>query len=110
MNFAFATEAREAAKKINPVQTFLMRRRGKKVYIGHEQREGWSGKLPFYLFWCDACSHYAQDYPHGHIERQYLLCSHCDERHDFVPWWVAWVQALNLLRFAIQHRQQLRND
>lgn len=87
MNVAFAREAREAFLKMSPLGRSLLVETGEKVYLGHEQREGWSGKLPFYLFWCHDCGHYAKDYPHGHIERQYLLCSQCGAHHDFRPWW-----------------------
>lgn len=108
MNIVFHVEAKEALAKATPLQRFLMRRFGKKCYLGHEQRAGWRGELPFYLFLCEACGHHAKDYPHGFIHRQYLLCSHCGERHDFVPWWVAFVKTWQTLRFAMTSRNTRR--
>lgn len=104
MNYAFAREANQALSKMTPWQKFKMRYRGKKIYLGHEKRENWSGFLPFYLFWCEDCQHYAKDYPHGFIERQYLTCSHCGIHHHFVPWWVGWVRAWQMLGIAIRYR------
>ena len=80
-------EAQKAALLLSDEQKVAMRVSGAKVYIGHDQREGWSGKLPFYLFFCEACGNWAKDYPHGHVERRYLNCSSCKAHHSFVPWW-----------------------
>jgi hypothetical protein len=80
-------EAQKAAEALTLWQKTVMQERGIKVYLGHEQREGWSGKLPFYLFCCEACGSWAKDYPHGYIERRYLNCSSCKAYHSFVPWW-----------------------
>ncbi len=88
MNFVFAREAQEAVKKISWRQKFRTRFLGKKIYMGDEQRDGWNGKLPFYLFYCSNCEHFAKDYPHGFTEYQYLNCSYCETRYDFVPWWI----------------------
>ena len=87
MNTVFAAEANDALAKATPREKRLMEQNGKKLYIGHEQREGWSGALPFYLFFCKDCGRYAKDYPHGYLDLRYLLCSHCRAHHDFVPWW-----------------------
>lgn len=86
MNSIFAREAAEALTTTTSFQQFLMKK-GKKLYLGDEQREGWSGPIPLYLFLCEACGQHAKDYPHGFIRQQYLSCSHCGERHDFVPLW-----------------------
>ena len=86
MNRAFSAEANIALRTATSMQKFRLRY-GAKVYLGHEKREGWKGELPFYLFVCHKCECYAKDYPHGHVERQYLLCSHCDARHGFTPLW-----------------------
>lgn len=106
MNIAFALEAKRALAETTPLQRFLMRRMGKKLCLGHEHREGWTGKLPFYLFWCGDCRHVAKDYPHGCIERQYLLCSHCGVRHDFVPFFVVLRTMWQMLRFAATYRSR----
>lgn len=106
MNIAFVMEARQALEKTSSFQKFLMKCRGEKIYLGDEQREGWTGKLPFYLFWCGRCEKYAKDYPHGYIERQYLICSHCGEIYNFVPWWVAWVSFWQFIRLAIKYRSK----
>jgi len=104
MNFAFASEAKVALAKTTSFQRSLMSRWGKKIYLGHESRRGWSGTLPFYLFLCDVCGHHAKDYPHGHIERQYLLCSHCDAHHSFIPRWLGLVKLWQSLHAFATHR------
>lgn len=86
-NLEFHNEAQERFAELG----FIDRRRvlaGKKLAIGAEQRKDWRGKLPFYLFKCENedCGRIAKDYPHGYIQRQYLLCSACGTHHDFVPW------------------------
>ncbi|HEY9585376.1 MAG TPA: hypothetical protein VJJ02_02175 [Candidatus Paceibacterota bacterium] len=87
MNPAYAREAKEALLKMTPRERCLMQEYGRKIYLGHERREGWNGELPFYLFWCGHCEHFAKGYPNGHLEHRYLICSECGEHHDFVPWW-----------------------
>lgn len=99
MNTAFAAEAKSAVGKSTPLQRVLMKKFGKKLYLDHERREGWRGELAFYLFWCDECGNYAKDYAHGHIELQYLSCSHCGAHHYFVPWWVGFVALWYMFRF-----------
>ncbi len=85
MDWPRTIEVREIAKRLSRTKK---RRalRGKKIYVRHEKREGWTAQLPIYLFWCPACEHWALDYPHGHIDRQYLTCSCCKASHRFVPW------------------------
>ncbi len=83
-------------------KTFLIRS-GRKAYIGHETREGWTGALPFYLFWCDACERYAKDYPHSFPEKRYLSCSNCSAYHRFVPWWIPLWKLWHLLRISIKY-------
>ncbi len=73
-------------------------RSGEKIRVCEEQREGWSGKLPFYIFWCPRCENYAYDYPHGHIERQSLNCHRCGDRVDFRPWWIELAQLWALIK------------
>jgi hypothetical protein len=84
-NAIFSAEADEAFARTTPLQRLLMEDWGKKIYLGHEQREGWIGSLPFYLFYCAACKHHAKDYPHGYAKDRYLWCSHCGMYHRFVP-------------------------
>jgi len=80
-------EAREVAKKLTPVQVFLAKYFGKKIYLCHEgpeKHEGWTGSLPFYLFWCSGCEHWAKDYPGGFPEERRLCCSNCSARYSFI--------------------------
>lgn len=97
MNQIFAEEARVALTTTTARQRALMRR-GAKIRLAKEQRAGWKGKLPFYLFWCAACKNFTKDYPHGHIERQYLSCSHCGAYHSFIPWWAEFAALFQRLR------------
>lgn len=109
MNAQYGIEAQAAVKKMSGWQKIQMKR-GKKIYLGHEQREGWTDKLPFYLFWCEDCEHFAKDYPHGYIENQSLICSHCGLRHDFTPWWVPWVQLWQVIKMSFQIKFSNKNN
>jgi hypothetical protein len=100
----FANEANEAMENVGRLARWRMRSLGRKHYLKHDRKEGWTGELPFYLFFCDACDRFSMDYPHGFIERRYLNCSHCGARHSFVPWWVEWAIAWQTLKFAAFHR------
>lgn len=106
MNYVFAIEAKEKLKTMTEAKKNKMQS-GKKIYIGHEKREGWLGELPFYIFWCESCGNYAKDYPHGHIEFQYLKCSYCDMLHDFVPWWFFWKVLWDTIKFSLINRPRL---
>ena len=77
-------------------------RQGRKHYLRHERREGWTGDLPIYLFWCGKCKRISLDYPHGLIQNRYLTCQNqnCRTNTDFVPWWVAWVELWEIVKTA----------
>lgn len=75
-----ATEAPRWGKSI-------LRLTGWKIRISREQREGWTGKLPFYFFWCGKCECFTKDYPHGFARQQYLNCANCGAYHTFRTWW-----------------------
>jgi len=49
---------------------------GTKVRLGNGRREGWTGELPFYLFWCRRCKKFGIDYKHGF--EPYLVCEKCE--------------------------------
>lgn len=105
-DFVTAVETREALKNISWLQRRLLKF-GKKIYIGDEgpeKHKGWSSKLPFYLFQCENCEQTAKDYPHGYLDRQYLLCLHCNTHHDFRPWWLPFQQIWNLIRIRYNTR------
>lgn len=78
LNEVLAGEAANDLGGVSAWNVFKMLFFKKKVYIGHERRMGWSGKLPFYLFFCFSCGEVAKDYPHGYTN--YLLCPHCGAR------------------------------
>ncbi|OFZ55063.1 MAG: hypothetical protein A3D92_24765 [Bacteroidetes bacterium RIFCSPHIGHO2_02_FULL_44_7] len=103
LKYQLQEESKEAEKQCNLWEWFLMQW-GVKIYLGHEQREGWNGNLPFYLFWCKECGEHSKDYPHSWPEQQYLICVHCDARHSFVPWWVPFKMIWGLIWFAFQLR------
>ena len=75
---------------------------GVKIKVCEEQRENWSGKLPFYIFWCEDCENFAYDYPHGYIEVQYLICHRCNNLVDFRPWWAGWVLVWGNIKLLYQ--------
>lgn len=92
MKLGLAIEARSQAETLRPFKIFLAKFWGRKIYIGHEQKEGFTAPTPFYLFWCHHCDHWAKDYPHGYPERRHLYCSYCNVRYNFVPWWLPWAK------------------
>lgn len=47
-----------------------------KVYLGHCQKPGWSGALPFYAVKCPKHGVYI-DYPHGY--NNYFTCPQCQD-------------------------------
>ena len=54
-----------------------VKHKGAQILLGEETREGWSGYLPWYLFWSTCCNKPSKDYAHGFPGDQYFLCSHC---------------------------------
>lgn len=52
---------------------------GGRIYIGHHQRSGWRGPLPFYVFHCKEHG-YMVDYPHGWYDR--LDCVKCSRERE----------------------------
>lgn len=86
-DWAVIQEARRLAETRTERERYLMQKCGKKIYLGHEgpdKHEGWTGELPFYLYWCQHCEHWAKDYPHGFEDRQRLACPNCQARESFV--------------------------
>ncbi len=100
MNFEFQAEAGRLWQMLSSRDQRRVRG-GTKHFVGAQQRQGWSAPIPCYVFWCDACDRHTFDYPHGHIERQYLLCANCQAYHEFVPWWVPLRQTWELFRFLV---------
>jgi hypothetical protein len=49
-----------------------------KTFLRYEKREGWKGKLPFYIVRCSRCKQLYMDYPHGH--KNYFLCPNCSAK------------------------------
>ncbi len=79
-------------------------KRGKKVYLGHETRPGWTEYLPFYLFQCPSCKKLVKDYPHSWPETQYLTCPECKKRVDFVRFWTGIKAFFSILVFMFKLR------
>lgn len=96
-----AAQLREHLPRLSERQKDRIQYNGAKIQVCEEQREGWTGKLPFYIFWCPRCDDFAYDYPHGFIENQYLSCHQCMERVSFVPWWAGLKELYNILRWKI---------
>lgn len=63
---------------------FLADKLGWKIHLKNDQREGWSGQLPFCMFKCPDCECLVCDYPHGHPHRRYLTCPRCGAKIGFV--------------------------
>jgi len=100
MNLVNGLELQKHLSHLSALQKLRIMR-GAKVRVAEEQREGWSGKLPFYVFWCDQCENFSYDYPHGYIDRRYLKCHACEARIDFVPWWVEWQKLWYAVKFVM---------
>lgn len=77
---------------------YRIKNMGVKFYVGEEQRQGWSGKLPFYVFWCDQCEDFSYGYPHSYVGNRYLLCHRCHAKIDFVPWWAPFKMTADFIR------------
>jgi len=103
-NLVFHLEACKEWDKLSEWQKRRLKLSSKKLYIGHEKREGWLGELPFYIFWCHECDHCAKDYPHGDITHQYLVCSFCGVSHRFVPLKVFWLTLFETIKINFQLR------
>ena len=67
-------EAQKELRKLNLFQKLLIRL-GRKHYLGKRTQPGWTGYLPFYLFWCSHCRKYYVDHLHG-LEG-YVTCYRC---------------------------------
>jgi len=80
MDSALLEEAEKASSNLSFWQRLRLRL-GKKIFIGEELHEGWNGYLPFYLFLCSVCGHYAKDYPHGFYPDEQLYCLFCGKGH-----------------------------
>ena len=112
-NIQLVNEAREAAQILSPFKTFLAKRFGKKIYLCHEgpeKHEGWTGQLPFYLFWCSVCEHWAKNYPNGFPERQRLHCSNCNARYSFVQLRIQLQMVSELFKVAYRIRTMKRDS
>lgn len=55
----------------------LAKYRTKLISVGMETREGWSGYLEFFVFWCGDCEAFSKDYGHSWPERRYVTCQRC---------------------------------
>ncbi len=85
-------------------------RNGGKIQVCEEQREGWVGKLPFYIFWCPRCDNFSYDYMHGFIDRQHMICHRCHEQIDFSPWWIELAQAWEVAKWMLRRDKGVRQD
>ncbi len=101
---AVSIEAVRSWRALPKWQQRLIETFGLKYKLGAEQRQGFTAPLPFYLFVCNECGRPSKDYPHGFIESRYLLCSHCEVRHSFTPWWVPLAIFWSVVKFAITYR------
>lgn len=87
---------------------------GKKWYVGDERRAGWSGFLPFYVFWCIRCRSASKNYPSGFPGHQILVCQNpnCNTRYAFTSWKANVVTTGHVtrlfLRTAFTHPQRKR--
>lgn len=108
MNWDYQREAVQAWNELPWWKQLFAAAFGKCWFLGNEQRPGFTAAIPFYLFQCKRCGHCAKDYPHGYIERRYLLCSYCEERRDFVPFWVPFRMAWDLLRLFVRLAREKR--
>ena len=104
VNFAYKLEAQRAWRELPKWKRSAIKAFGIRYKLGQEQKEGFTAPLPFFLFFCERCGHESKDYPHGHIDRQYLLCSNCDITHNFVPYWVPFAELWALTKFAFSVR------
>ena len=60
--------------KLSLLQRLLLEIQGY-VYLFHAEKDGWKGKLPFYLVKCKRHRFFFIDYPHGY--HKYFNCPLC---------------------------------
>lgn len=94
-----AKRARHEVDKLDRFQLWPIEM-GRKHYLYHERREGWTSDLPVYLFRCGNCERFSLDYPHGFVQNRYLTCQNCGTNTDFVPWWVPFAELWDLVKVA----------
>lgn len=68
------SEAKKHLRHVSFWQKIAMVVFGQKVYLSHEQPQGFIAPTPFYLFWCRACNHFVKDYPHGWYQVRCTVC------------------------------------
>ena len=66
--------------KLSLLQRLTLQIRGY-VYLFHAKKDGWKGKLPFYLVKCKRHGVFFIDYPHGY--RGYFNCPVCMKEEVF---------------------------
>jgi len=91
----------QKAENLSLWQEFQIHILNKKIFAGKFQKEGWSGEIAFYVFYCWDCGEITYDYPHGFIHKQYLICGKCEARIDFVPYWAPLAMLWELIRFKL---------
>ena len=62
--------------RLSLLQRFILKIQGY-VYLFHARKDGWKGKLPFYLVKCKKHDVFFIDYPHGFPPNQYFNCPIC---------------------------------
>ncbi len=78
--------------------------RGKLISVGMETREGWSGYLEFFVFWCPECSAFSKDYGHSWPERRYVTCQRCRRNFPHPVMSAVLREFLGTLSFLIRFR------
>lgn len=95
-------EARDELKKLTEAQKQDIRR-GKIHYLREETREGWTGSLPFYLFYCSSCERFYKDYKHGF--QPHVTCYRCGTHYDLEPQWrIELAKLRDVLRLTVKTR------
>ena len=76
-------DIRNAVQRIPEWKRRLARLTGWKIPVGLETRPGWSGSLPFYVFWCYDCNTWSKDHAHSQRGKRYINCMYCGKYFGF---------------------------
>ena len=104
MKLDYMLDLRKTLNALPKRKLALARLTGKKISVGLETREGWTGYLEFFVFWCRDCRAFSKDYAHSWPERRYVTCQRCGTNFYFPKLSAVLKEFTETLRFLIRLR------
>lgn len=110
VDIAELLDTQKAIREIPEWKLRFAQQTGWKIPVGPETRPGWSGSIPFYVFYCPDCEVFSKDYGHSWPESRYVNCQRCDRLFRFPKLSAVISSSLAtvvvLARFAVRQRLQ----